>query len=59
MFNQTMYVVTEGDPPGDVLVSVTLIATRECEDEYTVNVIASDGTALGEFSMFTTHCDKM
>ena len=40
--------VTEGDPPGDVLVNVTLIATRGCEDEYTVNVIASDGTALGE-----------
>ena len=40
--------ISEGDPPGDVLVNVTLIATRGCEDEYTVNVIASDGSALGE-----------
>ena len=43
-----MYTVTEGDPPANISVNVTLIATRGCEDEYTVNVTALDGSALGE-----------
>ena len=42
--------VTEGNPPDDVTVEVTLIATRECDDEYVVNVTASDVTAEGEIS---------
>ena len=42
--------VTEGSPPDDVTVEVTLIATRECDDEYVVTVIASDVTAEGEIS---------
>jgi hypothetical protein len=46
MFSRTMYMISEGDPPGDVLVNITLIATRGCEDEYTVKVTALDGSAL-------------
>ena len=50
MFERTVYTVTEGNPPDDVTVEVTLVATHECDDEYVVTIIASDVTADGEIS---------
>nr|WNS50027.1 Na-Ca exchanger/integrin-beta4-like protein [Halisarca dujardinii] len=46
MFERNMYMVTEGNPPPeDGLLNVTIIATRQCEDPYTLNIVASDGSA--------------